>query len=60
VIPSFDIFQVEPGGGVRWLAAAASLEDAQARVQQLAAKFAGEYVVVNQKNGSKMIFRPIA
>ncbi len=41
---SFDIFRVE-NSGVRWLEAAAGLEEAKSRVRQIAAKAPGEFLV---------------
>jgi hypothetical protein len=51
----FDIFQTETGGSVRWLEAAKTLEDAKARVQELALRSPGEYVVLDQKTGNKLV-----
>jgi hypothetical protein len=50
---SFDIFRID-AGGVRWLESAASLEEAEARVQKIAQKIPGQYLVLNQQNGSKL------
>jgi hypothetical protein len=55
--PPFDIFQTETSGGVRWLEAAATLEDAKARVEELAARSPGEYLLLNQKTGNKLVIK---
>jgi hypothetical protein len=49
-----DIFRMEPTG-VRWLEASRSLEDAKARVKELAEKSPGEFVVLDQKTGSQVV-----
>ena len=53
----FDIFQAEIRGTVRWLEAAATLEDAKARVQELAARSSGEFLIYNQETGDKLAIR---
>jgi hypothetical protein len=50
-----DIFRVE-SHGVLWIESAPTLEDAKARVQQLAARESAEYVVLNQLTGDKFVF----
>jgi hypothetical protein len=52
---SCDIFQVESGGGVRWLEAAETLGDARARVQELVRRSPGEYFVPDAKTGNKIV-----
>lgn len=52
---TFDIFQMEPEGTVRWLEAAKSLEEAKSRVQELAAHTYGGYVILDQKTGNKLL-----
>lgn len=53
---SFDIFRVE-NSGVRWLEAAAGLEEAKSRVRQIAAKAPGEFLVLNQHTGDKIFIK---
>jgi hypothetical protein len=53
----FDIFLAETGGSVRWLEAAATLEDAKARVQELAVRSPGEYLILSQKTGNKLTIK---
>jgi hypothetical protein len=50
---AFDIFRVEMGG-VLWLESAADLEQAKTRVQTISAGAPGEYLVLNQRTGSKI------
>jgi len=52
----FDIFRIE-ADGVRWLECAANLEEAKARVQQIAAAMAGEFIVVNQLTGIRIFLK---
>jgi hypothetical protein len=56
VTPPLDIFRVETGG-VRWLESAATLEDAEARVQELAVRAPAEYLVLNQKTGERLVIK---
>jgi hypothetical protein len=51
-----DIFQMETAG-VRWLESAPNLEHAKARVKEFAANSPGEYVVLDQKTGNKIVIR---
>ena len=53
----FDIFQSESNGSVLWLESAATLEDAKARIQQLALRSPGEYLLVNQDTGNKLVIK---
>jgi hypothetical protein len=52
----FDIFRVETGG-VRWLECVTNLDEAKARVRQIAAGAIGEYVVVDQRTGDRIILK---
>jgi len=49
-----DVFRFECGG-VRWLQSVATLESAQARLQELAATSPAEYLVVDLKTGDRQI-----
>jgi hypothetical protein len=51
-----DIFQLE-GAGVRWLEAAPDIERAKARVKELSGNSPGEYLVLNQKTGNKIVIK---
>jgi len=50
----FDIFQSETSGSVRWLEAVATLEEAKARVQELAVRSPCEFLIFSQKTGMKL------
>lgn len=52
-----DIFAVESGGGVNWLGSAETLEDAKARIQELARSSPGEFVLLNHHTGKKLIVK---
>jgi hypothetical protein len=49
----FDTFQRETSGKALWLESAVTLEDAKARVQELAAR-SREYLLLNQHTGYKL------
>jgi len=49
-----DIFRVEPKG-VLWLESTGSVDEARARIQLLGAQKPGEYVVLNQTTGNKLM-----
>ncbi len=51
-----DIFQLE-AEGVRWLEAAPTFEVAKKRIKELALKSPGEYVVLDQRSGNKVVFK---
>jgi len=53
-----DIFALESGGGVNWLGSAQTLEDAKARIQELARRSPGEFVLLNHHTGKKFIVKP--
>jgi hypothetical protein len=52
-----DIFRVETSG-VLWVESAATMEDAKARVQELAVRSDAEYILLDQKTGNKLVIRP--
>jgi hypothetical protein len=52
----FDLFQMEADGGVRWCESAVTLEEARARLQKLATLTPGQYLVLNQGTGDKLVF----
>jgi hypothetical protein len=51
----FDVFRVD-GDGVLWLQSAATIEDAKAHIAQ-AGSSAGEYLLVNQVTGNKIVLK---
>lgn len=50
----FDIFQAEADGRVLWIESAETLDDAEARIREYAARRPGEYLVLNQLTGTKL------
>jgi hypothetical protein len=55
--PPFDIFRAERNGSVLWIGSAASVAEANARVQELGMRSPGDYVLLNQKTGDKLVCR---
>ena len=51
-----DIFRVDTLG-VRWMDSASTIEDAQLRIQKLGGKISGEYIVLNQLTGNKLLIK---
>lgn len=56
----FDIFRMETGGEVMWREAVETLDQAQLRVRELAESGPGEYLVMNQSTGEKIVIKPEA
>ena len=52
MIPQFDIFRKK--GEYVWLEATMTLDDAEARVQELGAAEPGEYLIFNEKTGDRI------
>jgi len=50
----FDIFLAESNGSVCWIGSAETLADAKARIQ---ANSPGEYLVVNQQTGNRIVLK---
>lgn len=57
MIPPFDIFRMETGGAHLWLESAPNLENAKTRIRELAAHLPGEYMVLSQKTGNKLVIK---
>ncbi len=53
----FDVFRVETEEDVLWRGAAATLEEAKTRVQELATGEPGVYLILNQRAGRKLTFQ---
>lgn len=51
-----DIFRVDPKG-VLWLESSASLDEARARISELGGSNPGEYVLLNQTTGNKLMIK---
>jgi hypothetical protein len=50
----FDIFRAETDGNMIWRGAATSLDEAKARVQELAKTWPADYLIVNLQSGLKI------
>lgn len=50
----FDIFRVEDGGSLLWRGSAASVDEAKARVLELAKSWPAEYIIINLQSGLKL------
>ncbi len=53
----FDIFQLDRAG-VRWLESAESLDYAKRRIHELPVSSPGEYLLMDQKTGTKVVIKP--
>jgi hypothetical protein len=53
----FDIFQTESNGSVRWIGSAETLADAKARIQENSLRSPGEYLLLNQLTGRKLVIK---
>jgi hypothetical protein len=54
MMPPFDIFKRQPGGGVRWLEVVADLEAAKHRVKELVECVPGEYFIFSLASGRRL------
>lgn len=50
----FDIFRAEDGGSLLWRGSAASMDEAKARILELAESWPAEYVIVNIQSGLRI------
>lgn len=55
MIPPFDIFQRDPGGGLLWRGTAATVEEAKARVREFALSSPGEFLIRSVQSGNNII-----
>jgi hypothetical protein len=55
MIPAFDIFLMESDGGTLWCGSAASFEEAQTQVRERVASSPGNYIILNQQTGNKLV-----
>jgi hypothetical protein len=53
----FDIFKLDPDGNAHWVEAAQDLEAAKVRVSSLAQVFPGEYAIVDNATGEKLLIK---
>ena len=54
--PAFDIFQVQDSS-VLWVGSALTLEEAQEHVRQIAGFAPGEYLLLNQNTGNRLVMK---
>jgi hypothetical protein len=54
----YDVFEVHTPDAVIWLGSAATLDEAHAAIRRRATSGSGEYLVVDQGSGQKLIVRP--
>jgi hypothetical protein len=54
----FDIFRAESNGSVFWIGSAASVAEAKARIREQSTSSAGEFLLLNQETGSKLVIKP--
>ena len=55
MLPSLDIFKIDPGRGVLWRGAVKSLVAATARVRMLALCSPGEYLILDEDTGQRIL-----
>jgi hypothetical protein len=55
---AFDIFEVEPGGGVMWRGTAAAFEEARAFVEQLGTPRERDFIIFSPQTGKKVVIKP--
>lgn len=55
MIPPFEIFRTEADGSVLWRGTAETLEDAKARIRELAAETPGDFIIMSRRTGHKLI-----
>jgi hypothetical protein len=51
-----DIFRVDAKGAL-WLESSRSIEEARARIQELGSQTSGEYMLLNQTTGNKLLIK---
>jgi hypothetical protein len=55
MIPSFDIFKIDPDGRVLWCAAVENVVAAKTRIKKLAESSAGDYLILDQKTDQRVL-----
>jgi hypothetical protein len=55
MLRSLDIFKIDPDGGVLWRGAVKSFAVAQARIQILGLSSPGEYIILDEDTGQRML-----
>jgi hypothetical protein len=56
MVKPFDIFKIVQNGEPVWLEAAQSLETATARVNALRESAPGDYIILSQNTGKRIVF----
>jgi hypothetical protein len=56
MVKPFDIFKIVQNGEPVWLEAAQSLETATARVNALRESAPGDYIILSQSTGKRIVF----
>jgi hypothetical protein len=56
MLPPLEIFRIDKDGAPIWCESASSVEIAKTRIEELAAKTPGQYVVVSLTTGQRRIF----
>jgi hypothetical protein len=54
----FDILKMQPDGSTYWVEAAEDLDTAKGRVRVLLKYFPGQYVIVDNTTGEKVVIGP--
>ena len=54
----FDILKMQPDGSTYWVESAEDLDTAKARVRVLVKYFPGQYVIVDNATGEKIVIGP--
>jgi len=55
MLPSLDIFKIDSDGGVLWRGAVKSFAVAQARIQMLGLSSPGEYIILDEDSGQRLL-----
>jgi len=56
MVQHFDIFKIAQNGERVWLEAAQALDAATARVYALRESFPGDYMILSQRTGKRIVF----
>jgi hypothetical protein len=57
MIKPYDIFEIEENGTPLWFASAVSIEEARFHIEKIAVQGGGEFLVLNQKTGDKVVMK---
>lgn len=55
MLHAFDIFRVDSGGGVLWQGTQENFIRAKTHVQEVAVSSPGQYIILNQRTGEKVV-----